>query len=177
MSPNFSQFRLQSIAMQNQLRCILYLLCWVYFSHFKEHSRKFGRKVWNKTSKHIFAFPEIIFNYRSWDRVFLLWFNYIIGWCKMSAGLIGSFETKFNEILWLSQSNFLWEEVRKRVGHASSLSKICLCLCFFYMSLCLSFYLSLSLYICVFNFFCVQPNGINMQAPFQLVHESLFPGF
>ena len=101
----------------------------------------------------------------------------IIGWCKMSAGLIGSFETKFNEILWLSQSNFLWEEVRKRVGHASSLSKICLCLCFFYMSLCLSFYLSLSLYICVFNFFCVQPNGINMQAPFQLVHESLFPGF
>ena len=44
----------------------------------------------------------------------------IIGWCKMSAGLIGSFETKFNEILWLSQSYFLWEEVRKRVGHANS---------------------------------------------------------
>ena len=103
----------------------------------------------------------------------------------MSAGLIGSFETKFNEILWLSQSNFLWEEVRKRVGHASSLlNKICLCLCFFYMSLCLSFYLSLSLYICVFNFFCGEPNGIwdygygmPMQAPFQLVDESLFPGF
>ena len=99
----------------------------------------------------------------------------IIGWCKTSAGLIGSFETKFNEILWLSQSNFLWVEVRKRVGHASSFLNLSLSL-FFYLSLWLSFYLSLSLYICVFNFF-VASHGIYMQAPFQLVHKSLFPGF
>ena len=103
----------------------------------------------------------------------------IIGWCKMSAGLIGSFETKFNEILWLSQSNFLWEEVRKRVGHASSLlNQICLCLCF---STCLCVCLSTCLCLCTFAlyFFCDEPNWIyiNMQAPFQLVHESLFPGF
>ena len=71
----------------------------------------------------------------------------------MSAGLIGSFETKFNEILWLSQSNFLWEEVRKGVGHASSLlNQICRCLC---LSTCLCVCISTCLCDCLSTCLCL----------------------
>ena len=71
----------------------------------------------------------------------------------MSARLIGSFETKFNEILWLSQSNFLWVKVRKRVGHASSLlNQICRCLC---LSTCLCVCISTCLCDCLSTCLCL----------------------
>ena len=95
----------------------------------------------------------------------------------MSAGLIGSFETKFNEILWLSQSNFLWEEVRKRVGHASSfLNQICPCLCFFSTCLCVCH--STCLCLCTFAcliFFVVSQMGygiMDMGCPCKLPFNS-----